>query len=114
MLKPKKVSKSLSKKRSKKRAKATSVETEKHNGEDGNTVDADPCVKDQCSSDLTSDILPKPAAELVVSDDEEPPEDFSFCDAKQQALLEEEHVKQYLTKCVYNGSTIDIHTHMHV
>ena len=104
----KKVSKkSLSKKlkRSKRKAKATSVETEKDIGEDDNTVDKDACLKsakDQCSSDVTSDILPKPAAELNVSDDEEPPEDFSFGDARQQTLEEEEHVKQYLAKCVYN------------
>ena len=106
VLKSKKVSKkSLSKKRSKKKAKATSVETEKDIEEDGNTVDEDACLKsakDQCSSDVTSDILPKPAAELNVSDDEEPPEDFSFGDARQQALEEEEHVKQHLAKCVYN------------
>ena len=105
VLKSKEVSKKpLSKKKSK-RAKATPVKAEKHIVE---YVDEDACIKpdskikDQCcSADVTSDTSPKPvAAELDLSHNEEPPEDFSFGDARQQALKEEEHVKQYLAKCV--------------
>ena len=101
-LKSKEVSKKP-KMRSKRKTKATLVETEEHIVED---VDEDACektdsrIKDQCSSDVTSDTLPKPVAELDLSDDKEPPEDFSFGDARQQALKEEEYVKQYLSKCV--------------
>lgn len=102
--------KPLSKKRSKRKARATSVETEKHVVEG---VDEDACVKsdsrinDQCSSNVTSDTLPKPVAELDLPDNQEPPEDFSFGDARQQALREEEYVKQYLAKCVLCHSIYD-------
>ena len=55
---------------------------------------------------LTSDTLPKPPHELNLSDDEEPPEDFSFFDARKQALMKEEHMKQHLTKFVHMYKTI--------
>ena len=99
VLKSKDVSKNPLSKKSKRKAKATSVVTEKHTVED---VDEDSYsrIKDQCCSDVTTDTSSKPIAKLDLSDDEEPPEDFSFGDARQQALKEEEYVKQYLAKCV--------------
>lgn len=58
-------------------------------------------TREQCGSDIASDILLKPPIELnVLSDDEGPPEGLSFSDAKQQLMMEEEHVKQHLARCV--------------
>ena len=106
----KKVSKSISEKKSRKRAKAI-VETEEHINKDENAVDVNTGVKDELcmeSSHVTSDVLPKPSAELTLSDNEEPPEDFTFNDARQQIMMEEEHVKQHVAKCVY---IMIMHTH---
>ena len=110
VLKSKKVSKSISKKKSRKRAKAI-VEAEEHINKDESAVDVNTGVKDELcmeSSHVTSDVLPKPSAELTLSDNEEPPEDFTFDDSRQQIMMEEEHVKQHVAKCVY---IIIIHTH---
>ena len=110
VLKSKKVSKSISKKKSRKRAKAI-FEAEEHINKDESAVDVNTSIKDELcmeSSHVTSDVLPKPSAELTLSDNEEPPEDFTFDDARHQIMMEEEHVKQHVAKCVY---IIIMHTH---
>ena len=116
--------KSLSKKRNKKKIKSTSFEAGKCTSKDGSAMDEAPYSKDlstkeQCSSDTASDILLKPPTELnVLSDDEGPPEGLSFSDAKQQVMMEEEHVKQHLAKCVFVyvyacNSAINTYTHVY-
>ena len=115
VLKSKKASKSISKRKSRKKAKPT-VEIEEHISKDDSMVDVETSVKDDfistedhSGSHLTTDTLPKSSVKLTLSDNEEPPEDFSFDDARQQIMMEEEHVKQHVARCVYIHGCIPLH-----
>ena len=64
-------------------------------------INADLSTEGHSGLDVMCDISTKPRAELSLSDNEEPPEDFSFGDARQQVMMEEEHVKQHLARYVH-------------
>jgi len=95
--KSKKVLQSLSKKGSNKKTKDTSVEIRKHTGKIDSMLNASSCskvdlgIQDQFDSDLPSS-LKQPKL-----NDEEPPKDFSFFDARQQVQIEG-HMKQHLVE----------------
>jgi len=73
---------------------------------------ADFSIQDQFNSDLP--LSPK-QPKLNLSDDEEPPKDFSFFDARQQVQIDDEHMKQHLAKYVYYYAVIvTLHTYNQV
>lgn len=124
VLKSKKVSKSISKKKSRKKAKPN-VETEEHISKDDSMVDVETSVKDDflsiedhSASHVTTDTLPESPVKPTLSDNEEPPEGFSFDDARQQIMMEEEHVKQHVARSVYMQVVIanlaDRHTYTYI